>query len=149
MFVAADIEWVKIPVGLDVPTQLAASRVDETWNVISTFHSFIKPLGSVFDNRGHVALNGGSPSDFINAPDAYIVLADFLEWLDDDDIILWWHHESDSLFKKLVGNIREFLCQRGIANLVLNIVLETFRRFFGIQNKRILAGFLKERLVAI
>jgi len=105
MFVAADIEWVKIPAGLDVPTQLAASRVDETWNVISTFHSFIKPLSSVFDNRGHVALNGGSPSDFINAPDAYIVLADFLEWLDDDDIILWWHHESDSLFKKLVGNI--------------------------------------------
>ena len=50
MYVIADIEWVTSRDGRISPVQLAAVRVDEGWNRINSFCSFIKPLDNSFDD---------------------------------------------------------------------------------------------------
>ena len=41
MFVLADIEWMTNEAGHQSPTQLAAIKVDENWNTVDSFESFI------------------------------------------------------------------------------------------------------------
>lgn len=102
MYVIADIEWVTSRDGKILPVQLAAVRVDEDWNQIDFFCSFIKPFDNTFDDWTQVAFKGGSPEDFQNANDAADVIFDFLQWLD-YDTLLWWLDQSKDIFFKLVA----------------------------------------------
>lgn len=102
MYVIADIEWVTSCDGTISPVQLAAVRVDEGWNQIDFFCSFIKPLDNTFDDWTQVAFNGVSPEDFQNANNAADVIFDFLQWLD-YDTLLWWLDQSKVIFFKLVA----------------------------------------------
>lgn len=103
MYVIADIEWVMSHDGKISPVQLAAVRVDEGWNQINFFSSFIKPFDNTFDDWIQIAFNGGSPEDFQNANSAAEVISDFLQWLG-NDTILWWLDQSKDLFFKLVAD---------------------------------------------
>lgn len=105
MFVIADIEWMTNKDYHHSPTQLAAIKVDEKWNIVDTFESFIRPRDSSFHNWNHVSYTGGSPTEFMYARNAHNVIDEFEKWLNDDDIILWWYDESDKIFKKLVNLI--------------------------------------------
>lgn len=105
MFVIADLEWMTNAEKHHSPTQLAAVRVDENWNVIAEFNSFIRPRDSKFHDWKHVAYTGGNATDFIYARNAHNVFTDFQKWLNEDDILLWWYDESEKLFKKLVSLI--------------------------------------------
>lgn len=105
MYVIADIEWNTNEFGLKYPTQLAAVKVDENWNVTERFSSFIRPTDSSFHNWWHVSCRGGRAADFLNARVAYSVLAEFLFWLDEDDILLWWYDESVQIFREFVYDI--------------------------------------------
>lgn len=105
MYIIADIEWNMNKFGLKYPTQLAAVKVDECWNVADRFSSFIRPRDESFHNWWHVSYTGGRAEDFKNARNAYAVLADFLCWLDEDDILLWWYEESAKLFRTFVYEI--------------------------------------------
>lgn len=77
--------------------------MDENWNQINSFYSFIKPLDNTFDDWTQVAFSGGSPEDFQNANNAADVIFDFLQWLD-YDTLLWWLDQSKDLFFKLVAD---------------------------------------------
>ncbi len=100
MFVIADIEWITHGSGKVSPTQLAAVRTDESWNVTERFESLIRPSDSEACDRGHMAFTGASFSEFQNAKSADCVFAEFAEWLSADDVILWWHEDSDAVFGK-------------------------------------------------
>ena len=48
MFVLADMEWMTNENGHFSPTQIAAVKVDENWNEVDTFSSFIRPRDTAF-----------------------------------------------------------------------------------------------------
>lgn len=102
MFVLADIEWMTNEAGHQSSTQLAAIKVDENWNTIDSFDSFIRPRDEEFHDWNHVAYTGGKATDFLYARKAYNVLVTFSDWLSDEDVILWWYDESEELYKKLM-----------------------------------------------
>ncbi len=102
MFVLADMEWMTNTKGHYSPTQIAAVKVDENWNEIDTFSSFIRPRDMAFHEWEHVAYTGGTATDFLHARKGYNVFTSFFEWLSEDDIILWWYLESECLYKKLI-----------------------------------------------
>ena len=102
MFVITDIEWMTNAAGHFSPTQLAAIKVDENWNEIERFNSFIRPRDSEFHDWNHVSYTGGTATEFLHARNAHNVLQSFIEWLTEDDVVLWWYEESDAIFKKLM-----------------------------------------------
>lgn len=105
MFVLADMEWMTNNDGHHSPTQLAAIKVDEQWNPVDTFESFIRPRDTKFHDWKHIAYTGGTAAEFLHAKNAHNVLTAFEEWLNEEDILLWWYDESSALFKKIVGII--------------------------------------------
>lgn len=105
MFVLADMEWMTNENGHFSPTQLAAVKVDENWNIVDKFESFIRPRDTAFHDWEHVAYTGGTATDFLHARKGYNVFTTFNEWLSEDDIILWWYSESEVLYKKLINII--------------------------------------------
>ena len=105
MFVLADIEWNTNEQRVKSPTQLAAVKVDEQWNIVDRFNSLIRPRDESFYDWKHISYKGANADSFLNARNAYGVLSDFLRWLDEDDILLWWREKSAKLFRRLVGNI--------------------------------------------
>ena len=102
MFVLADMEWMTNENGHYSPTQLAAVKVDENWNIVDKFESFIRPRDTAFHYWEHVAYTGGTATDFLHARKGYNVFTTFNDWLSEDDIILWWYLESECLYKKLI-----------------------------------------------
>ena len=104
MYVIADIEWVTTRGGIISPLQLAAVRVDENWNEINSYYTFIKPLDRSFDDWKQIACNGGNKFDFLTARNAADVISDFLRWLN-RDILLWWLDQSNELFSRLVVDL--------------------------------------------
>ena len=93
MYVIADVEWVETHSHRRSPTQLAAVRVDENWEIVEEFFSYIRPMNSSFYDWDNIAYNGGTPSDFKRAPQCYDVFKTFNEWCG-DDVICWWHTPS-------------------------------------------------------
>ena len=104
MYVIADIEWVTTRGEKISPVQLAAVRVDENWNEINSYFTFIKPLDRSFDDWKQIACNGGTKFDFLTARNAADVISDFLRWLN-RDILLWWLDQSNELFSRLVVDL--------------------------------------------
>lgn len=105
MYVIADIEWINPYENYTSPTQLAAARVDENWNVKDEFNAFIRPHRKGCCKWEHMAYTGGTSEDFMSAETAQEVFGRFKEWLNDDDIILWWHKQSKEQFCKMTETI--------------------------------------------
>ena len=93
MYIVADVEWVENHLYKKSPTQLSAVRVDENWEIVDDFSSFIRPMNPSFYDWGHVAYAGGVPSDFTHAPQCFDVFKSFNEWVG-DDTICWWYSPS-------------------------------------------------------
>lgn len=101
MFVIVDLEWITDENGHYIPTQLAASRVNEDWDSTGLFSAFIKPKNTDECVWSHPSYTGGNCEDFIRARSAYNVLTAFNTWLENDDILLWWHEDSLKVFNTL------------------------------------------------
>ena len=93
MYIIADVEWVENQLHKCSPTQLSAVRVDENWEIIDDFSSYIKPLNPSFYDWDHVAYAGGSPTDFKNAPHCFDIFKSFNEWVG-EDTVCWWYSPS-------------------------------------------------------
>lgn len=104
MYVIADIEWVTTCDGRISPLQLAAVRVDESWNQINSYFTYIKPIDSSFRDWTQPACNGGSKNDFLTARSAAEVFSDILLWLG-GDTLLWWLGQSKELFNTLAVDL--------------------------------------------
>lgn len=105
MFVLVDMEWMTNKDGHHSPTQIAAIKVNEQWQEIDKFQSYIRPRDPEFHDWDHVSYTGGTAYDFLHARNAYSVFEAFENWLNEEDIILWWYVESERLFKKLISLI--------------------------------------------
>lgn len=103
MIVLMDLEWVTNAAQRTWPTQLAAMRVDNAWNPISTFHSLCRPLNASFQQWDHVAYAGAEPQDFLHAPPAEEVFRLFRRWLNPDDVLLWWNVEAPMQFTQMMA----------------------------------------------
>ena len=88
MYVICDIEWVEHYSQRLFPTQIAAIKVNEKWNVVSCFSSFICPPEGIKYKKKHMAFSGGSIKDFESSKTAGQVFEIFYEWLEKDDILL-------------------------------------------------------------
>ncbi len=99
MYVVTDIEWAINNEERQSLTQIAATKVDEQWNSIASYFSFIRPQNESFEDWSQVCYNGAKPNDFKYAPSAYTVLQEFESWLEEDDILLFWYQTSCDLYK--------------------------------------------------
>jgi len=105
MFVIADIEWITHEDGLKAPTQLAAAKVDSSWNEKETFFSFIQPKDNMYLDWTHVAYTGGTSIDYLLAPKVSNIFKKFLSWLKPNDIILWWYKESEKVYQNIIETV--------------------------------------------
>lgn len=102
MFVIMDLEWVKRE---NIhPTQLAAIRVNPSWEVVDRFVMLIRPS---FHNIvwKHVAFTGYERDDFRNAYSASAVFTHFKLWLKDDDTLVWWIAKPAETFLHLANDL--------------------------------------------
>ena len=97
MYIIADVEWVENARGKTSPTQISAVRVDENWEIIDDFSSFVRPIDSSFVAWNHVAYTGGDPIDFLEASSCTAVFSKFVKWAG-DDVICWWHTSSEKVY---------------------------------------------------
>lgn len=91
MLVIMDIEWNYYK----EPTQLAAIRVNEKWQITDEFFSFIHCRNK---KRKDIAYSGGKQKDFTNAPSVRKVMLRFYDWIEKNDILCWWHSDSEKVF---------------------------------------------------
>lgn len=117
MYVLVDFEWVENAPGQYMPAQLAAMRVDEAWNTVSSFSSLCRPHKTGTIEWNHVAFSGSQPADFWAAPSAVCVFSDFCAWLLADDILLWWDEEPLQRFAQILRDITK----QQIANKNLSV----------------------------
>lgn len=96
MYIIADVEWVENQLHKSSPTQLAAVRVNEDWEIIEEFFTYIRPMNSSFHNWGHMAYSGGTPKDFKQAPSCHEAFSSFNAWVG-EDVICWWAKRSASI----------------------------------------------------
>ncbi len=113
MIVLMDIEWVENRQHHVSPTQLAALRVDGSWQKQALFYSRIRPRDGSFYHWNHVAYTGGDPAAFLYARGLYEVLQALKGWLCEDDVLCFWHVESQNVLKSVWHLLfREKLTQR-------------------------------------
>ena len=93
MYIIADLEWVENEWHKSSPTQLSAVRVDEHWEIVEDFSTYIRPMNPSFYDWDHVAYSGGKPDLFKNAPHCYDVFKSFNEWVG-EDTVCWWYRPS-------------------------------------------------------
>lgn len=106
MYIIADVEWVEKKAHRINPTQLAAVRVDEKWEIVDDFSSYIRPQNSSFYDWEHMAYLSGKPDAFMNAPSCYDVFKSFNEWVGEDKICWWYRPSADvhALINRIVLN---------------------------------------------
>ncbi len=102
MIVLMDLEWVENNSYHITPTQLAAMRVDRSWNRLSLFTALCRPRDASFHQWDHVAYAGASKNDFLSALSCRTVFERFLTWLEPDDTLLWWGQEAPRRFAELM-----------------------------------------------
>lgn len=95
MYIIADVEWAVNHSHKNSPTQLAAVRVDENWEIVEDFFSYIRPMNSSFYDWDHVAYAGATPTDFKTAPSCYDVFESFNNWVGEDTICWWFKTSAD------------------------------------------------------
>ncbi|MBE5809670.1 MAG: hypothetical protein E7318_01915 [Clostridiales bacterium] len=105
MLVIIDLEWVEGKRSRIIPTQIAAIRVDENWQVVDQYASLIKPYELSGMDWKHVAYSGAPPIAFVGAKGAHRVLTEIENWLLPTDDICWWHDESEKNYKNLIKAI--------------------------------------------
>ena len=102
MFVITDLEWVKQQAIF--PTQLAAIRVNSSWEEVDRFSMLIRP--SFHNIRwNHVAFTGYERDEFRNAYSASAVFTHFSLWLKDDDTLVWWITKPAQTFLLLANDL--------------------------------------------
>ena len=100
MYVLLDIEWlIHSQEHLSV-TQLAALRVDDSWNVTDEFSALVCPVCFSCVSGSEVSLNGYDRQAFAQAPDWVTCAESFAAWLQPDDILFVWHSFSAELLRQ-------------------------------------------------
>lgn len=99
MVVLIDIEWIGQQTRQ--PTQWAAARVDESWNVQDVFQTLVCPPDPDCIDWSHMACNGYTREDFLASPPEEACVRDFAGWLREDDALLVWHRDSEAMLKAL------------------------------------------------
>jgi len=98
VFVLADVEWIKVNDKKAFPTQLSAIKVDESWNIIDSFSSYINLENYGIRSCNHLAYTGASKEEIKTANNVVDVLEKIQNWLSDEDVLVWWYKDSYEYF---------------------------------------------------
>lgn len=132
MFVIADIEWIQNKANLRSLTQLAAAKVDEGWNVIEEFSTYIKPKDNSFFIWDDPAFNGESPDSILFLRDCHTALEIFEKWLNEDDILCWWAQDSRDTYNVQIKHELKIKTPR--ASVILSYYIKSFLNGQGFTN---------------
>lgn len=102
-YIVLDLEMCKVPQGeirevYDAPReiiQIGAVMLDENYNIIDHFDTFVKPEYGVID-REIYELTGISQEDVENAPHSEDALKTFEEWIPENSTLVTWS-ENDAI----------------------------------------------------
>lgn len=97
MFVLMDLEWITDFNNFNYETQLAALRVDNNWNEVSSYTSLIHP--QVWMEHA-IGLGGHTREEYDRAYSLTKVMEGFQRWLQPDDVLCWWQNDPKELFEK-------------------------------------------------
>lgn len=99
MIVLLDLEWID---GKKKHfTQLAAIRVDSSWNVVSEFNEYMNPGKEMLKLSDHVAFGNNDMDLFAHGLSEKVCIRKFEDWLLPDDIIWVWTGISKALIADL------------------------------------------------
>ncbi len=101
MFAIVDLEWMNLSDGRYMPTQLAATRVDEDWSAQDSFQTLFHPMRGVRCDFSRPEFSGAKPYDFLNAPLAGSAFSAFSQWLCPDDVLCVWDEPSQNILRIL------------------------------------------------
>ena len=91
MFVLVDLEWFGRYPRYEYITQIAAMRVDDSWEESNRFEAVLCPDELNRYAPVHMALNGYPLEAFQKGESVKTAMNRFASWLQDDDVICVWH----------------------------------------------------------
>ena len=100
MLVIMDIEWIDCERRI-CPTQIAAIRVDENWNILDRFDQVIRPYSQKAYRWLHAAYRGHRYEEFLNAPTAASVFNRLDAWFSPTDMLCWWNGAVAKIYSAL------------------------------------------------
>lgn len=104
MYVLIDVEWLQQGVATKYITQIAASRVTETWESTAEFSCLVCPPDAWNCDWEHMAYNGYSPDEFMNSGSEAECIKRFAAFLKEDDTLCVWSKDT----KKIIREKYEF-----------------------------------------
>lgn len=112
MYVFIDVEWFQQGVTTKYITQMAASRVTETWESTAEFSCLVCPPDAWNCDWEHMAYNGYSPDEFMNSGSEARCIQRFAAFLKEDDTLCVWSKDT----KKIIREKYEFYTESTLLN---------------------------------
>lgn len=100
MYVLIDVEWFQQGETAKYITQVAASRVTETWQSTAGFSCVVCPPDACNYDWEHMAYNGHSPDDFMNGSSEAACIACFAAFLKEDDTLCVWSKDTRKVIRQ-------------------------------------------------
>lgn len=140
MLVIADIEWYVKENGYRYPTQIAAIRVNESWDIVAQFSTIIKCSDKRYFEMNPVPFTGYVFERYMTAPTLSKALMSFYKWLNEDDTIGWWASHLKDVYSDALRS--ELFTTDMHKQLVLNkyVTLFLFKTFNARSNPYELAA---------
>ncbi len=104
MIVLLDLEWIEA--GDKHLTQLSAVRVDEAWNIVSSFDILANPGAKFYSDANHMAYGGLDIAQFKKAASATHCAAAFARWLEPGDELWVWAKSNRRFLTELMDAAR-------------------------------------------
>lgn len=108
MYVLIDVEWFQQGETTKYITQIAVSRVTETWERTAGFSCLVRPPGAWNCDWEHMAYNGYSPDEFMNGSSEAECIEHFAAFLKKDDTLCVWSKDTKKIilekYELYIGN---------------------------------------------
>lgn len=166
MNVLVDVEWLQESETIKTITQIAASRISDSWEVVDEFSCLVCPAEDWHCDWDHMAYNGYSPDEFRIGSTEDECMALFASYIRDEDKLCVWSNGAKKLLKEkyelYMGTTLPTKClcvndkvyavakHRGLSNFEMYAVAEAFGmdtpvpKHCSVNDNRVLLWLLKE-----
>lgn len=99
MIVLVDVEWFQDDTNTNTITQIAASRVSDSWENMGDFSCLVCPEADWSSDWDHMAYNGYSPDEFRSGYSEAECMARFASFLRNDDKLCVWSKDTKKIIQ--------------------------------------------------